>query len=210
MAADAREAILQRLRAAQSRAPEPAQRRPVFAAIDDPLQRYLAECKANLTEVIETATPEASAAAVQTVLKTYCNGLIYAEDDPRIRRLLGDAGIDLSVMWSSERAIPEQTELSITLTDALIAQTGSLLTSSRHGGRGASAVPATHVVYASTDQVLPDLEAAMRFVMDHRLYDASYVGVITGSSRTADIEKILVHGAHGPRKLVVILERSLP
>lgn len=34
----------------------------------------------------------------------------------------------------------------------------------------------------------------------------SYVGLITGSIRTADIEKILVVGAHGPRRLVVILE----
>ena len=34
----------------------------------------------------------------------------------------------------------------------------------------------------------------------------SYVCLITGSSRTADIEKILVMGAHGPRRLVVIVE----
>jgi L-lactate utilization protein LutC len=32
--------------------------------------------------------------------------------------------------------------------------------------------------------------------------------VISGSSRTADIEKILVQGAHGPRRLAVILQTA--
>ena len=39
--------------------------------------------------------------------------------------------------------------------------------------------------------------------------EAPCLCLITGSSRTADIEKILVMGAHGPRRLIVILVRDL-
>jgi L-lactate dehydrogenase complex protein LldG len=68
-------------------------------------------------------------------------------------------------------------------------------------------VPDCHIVYAKIDQLVPDLESALALVQDHGLPSRnSYVGLITGSSRTADIEKILVLGAHGPRRLAVVLQ----
>ena len=76
-------------------------------------------------------------------------------------------------------------------------------------GRGASIIAPVHIVYAQVSQIVPDLESALNLVHERGLYNkASYVGLITGSSRTADIEKILVQGAHGPRRLVLILENS--
>jgi L-lactate dehydrogenase complex protein LldG len=88
-----------------------------------------------------------------------------------------------------------------------VALTGSIVTSSGCGGRGASVVPDCHIVFATTDQLVPDLEAAMALIQQRGLPSkSSYVGLITGSSRTADIEKILVLGAHGPRRLAVVLE----
>jgi L-lactate utilization protein LutC len=42
--------------------------------------------------------------------------------------------------------------------------------------------------------------------MQSNLIEASYFGLISGSSRTADIEKILVQGAHGPIKVAIVLE----
>jgi L-lactate dehydrogenase complex protein LldG len=66
-------------------------------------------------------------------------------------------------------------------------------------------VPPCHIVYARGGQIVPDIAAALARI-PLEIPAASYVGLITGSSRTADIEKILVQGAHGPRRLVVILE----
>jgi L-lactate dehydrogenase complex protein LldG len=86
-----------------------------------------------------------------------------------------------------------------------VAQTGSILTSSECGGRGASIVPPCHIVYGHGSQIVPDIAAALARAQSE-ITGASYVGLISGSSRTADIEKILVQGAHGPRRLVVILE----
>ena len=64
-----------------------------------------------------------------------------------------------------------------------------------------------HIVYAAVSQLVPDLSTALGRVSQERQLDrSSFACVISGSSRTADIEKILVQGAHGPRRLVVILQ----
>lgn len=54
---------------------------------------------------------------------------------------------------------------------------------------------------------VPCLSTALRCLAHARQLDRNpFACVISGSSRTADIEKILVQGAHGPRRLVVILQ----
>jgi L-lactate dehydrogenase complex protein LldG len=77
------------------------------------------------------------------------------------------------------------------------------------GGRGASVIAPCHIVYATVDQLVPDLTTALsRASRDGILDRNSFACVVSGSSRTDDIEKILVQGAHGPRRLVVILQRE--
>jgi len=100
----------------------------------------------------------------------------------------------------------EACEVGITECDALIAQTGSVLVTGRSaGGRALSVLPPHHVVLARREQLLPDLPAA--FELLQRKYGGNYpsfISLITGPSRTGDIERILVLGAHGPKKLTVI------
>ncbi|PYX69569.1 MAG: hypothetical protein DMG72_20555 [Acidobacteria bacterium] len=75
------------------------------------------------------------------------------------------------------------------------------------GGRGASVIAPCHIVFATVAQLVPDLQTALRSAFkEGRLAHNSFACVISGSSRTADIEKILVQGAHGPRRLVIILQ----
>jgi L-lactate dehydrogenase complex protein LldG len=94
----------------------------------------------------------------------------------------------------------------MTLAECLVAQTGSIFVSSQCGGRGASVVAPVHIVVASVGQLVPDLEVAFARLREHgTATQNSFVCLITGSSRTSDIEKILVLGAHGPRRLVTVL-----
>jgi L-lactate dehydrogenase complex protein LldG len=116
--------------------------------------------------------------------------------------------LNLPVLFTDESFDPlalETCDAGITECDALIAQTGSVLITSRSaGGRAASVLPPHHVVLARRDQLLPDLPAA--FDLLKRKYAPDYPGFIsfiTGPSRTGDIERILVLGAHGPKKLTV-------
>lgn len=98
-------------------------------------------------------------------------------------------------------------DAGITACDALIAQTGTVLVTSRSaGGRALSVLPPHHVVLASRKQLLPDLPSATALI--ESLYSGnfpSFISFITGPSRTGDIERILVLGAHGPKKLTVLL-----
>ena len=99
--------------------------------------------------------------------------------------------------------------MGITACDALIAQTGSvLLTAHSGGGRALSVLPPHHVVVAQVNQLVPDLPAAFELLQArYRDYYPSFITFITGPSRTGDIERILVLGAHGPKNLTVILIR---
>ncbi len=65
-------------------------------------------------------------------------------------------------------------------------------------------LPPVHLVIARRDQLLPDLATAITFIRRH--YDGQWpstLSIITGPSRTGDIEKVLVLGAHGPKRLAV-------
>jgi L-lactate dehydrogenase complex protein LldG len=101
----------------------------------------------------------------------------------------------------------ESCDVGITECDALIAQTGSILVTARSaGGRALSVLPPHHVVLARREQLLADLPDA--FALLKKKYGTNYpsfISVITGPSRTGDIERILVLGAHGPKKLTIFV-----
>ncbi len=99
----------------------------------------------------------------------------------------------------------ETCDVGISECDALIAQTGSVLVTNRSaGGRALSVLPPHHVVLARREQLVADLPAAFESLKQK--YADNYPGMIsliTGPSRTGDIERILVLGAHGPKKLTI-------
>ena len=101
----------------------------------------------------------------------------------------------------------EKCDAGITECDALIAQTGSVLVTNRSaGGRALSVLPPHHVVLARREQLLRDLPAVFQLLQQK--YGANYpsmMSLITGPSRTSDIERTLVLGAHGPKKLTIFL-----
>jgi len=98
-------------------------------------------------------------------------------------------------------------DLSVTTCDCLVALTGSIVLTARSGfGRALSVLPPAHLVVARRSQLLPDFTEAFQLL--YARYGKSWpsmLTIITGPSRTSDIEKILVLGAHGPRKLFVLL-----
>ncbi len=101
----------------------------------------------------------------------------------------------------------ESCDAALTECEALVAQTGSVLVSAPGaGGRALSVLPPHHVVLARRNQMVPDLGAALQRVQEKfKGQFPSFLSFISGPSRTGDIERILVLGAHGPKKLTILL-----
>jgi L-lactate dehydrogenase complex protein LldG len=101
----------------------------------------------------------------------------------------------------------EQAEAGITLCEALIARNGSVLISNQNAsGRRLSIFPHHHIVVARSGQLVADLKDGFRLLKSkYGNQLPSMISTITGPSRTADIEKTLVLGAHGPKELFVFL-----
>src|ERR1700761_99901 len=101
----------------------------------------------------------------------------------------------------------EQSEVGFTLCEALIARNGSILISNADmAGRRLSIYPPIHIVMAYTSQLVVDLKDGLNIIKQkYGVQLPSMLSVITGPSRTADIEKTLVLGAHGPKEIFVFL-----
>lgn len=181
--------------------------KPIFAAIPDALERFRRECAGNNTELIVTPDSGASKQALESLLACLPGGEIFVQDAPRLRQPSSGLQGQSDVRWSSAGGPRENSQATITLAEVLVAQTGSVMVSAACGGRGASVVAPVHIVVASIGQLVPTLDDAFARIRERAtVAKNSYLCLVTGSSRTADIEKVLVMGAHGPRRLVVLLE----
>ncbi|MDD4968420.1 MAG: lactate utilization protein [Paludibacter sp.] len=101
----------------------------------------------------------------------------------------------------------ENMQAGITGCELLIARTGSVLVSSAtESGRQMNVFPPVHIVLAHVSQLVNYPEDAYNAIQE-KYGDSlpSTISTITGPSRTADIEKTLVLGAHGPKEFVVFL-----
>jgi len=93
-------------------------------------------------------------------------------------------------------------EASVTSCELLVARTGSIVMSSVHQGRIPSVYAPVHVCVAYTSQLVYDVKDGLVKLKDkYREYLPSLITFATGPSRTADIEKTLVVGVHGPKEV---------
>lgn len=153
---------------------------------------------------------EAARAVLVDLLGAIPAERLLVQDAPLIDAVLGDEpafdaanvadGFDLPNV-----AMGNQFDVALTIADCLVARTGSVIVRNvSAGGRRLSVLPPTHIVVATVDQIVPSLGDGLA-LLRQTPGDWSYGVVISGPSRTADIEKILVLGAHGPKRLIVLL-----
>ncbi|MFI5134063.1 MAG: lactate utilization protein C [Chitinophagales bacterium] len=98
-------------------------------------------------------------------------------------------------------------DVSITGCEALVARTGSIVMSAaQQSGRTVSVYAPVHICIAYVSQLAHDLKDAIQLVKD-KYGDKipSLITFATGPSRTADIEKTLVVGVHGPKEVYLFL-----
>lgn len=214
----AREAILGRVRQALKRpSPEPHwTHEPVKSDRLFPLpeaneaglrQRFRDEFAAIQGEWLEADSVESGKALIAERLHREEIASVLAPDSPKLRKLLDGLS---TVRWVDGNTPTiagwDAMDVGVTLAECLIAESGSVLVSSALSGRAPSVLPPIHWIIATADQLVLGLEEAIAGV--RQKYGAqlpSSFTCVSGPSRTADIEKILVFGAHGPRRVWLLL-----
>ena len=141
-----------------------------------------------------------------------------------VDRSLADEGIELTVMekerpeggpkdtpgrdgeWMREKALGAN--LGLTGADFAVAETGSVVLRAGAGvSRIVSLAPPVHIAVVERGTVLAGLDELFAMLRREAGSDdwASYVNIITGPSRSADIEYTLVTGVHGPGEVHMVL-----
>jgi L-lactate dehydrogenase complex protein LldG len=179
---------------------------PVGETWDEQIDLFAAQC-ADLRAEFFLCADEAEMQARLAALSNECGWQKIAAH-PGVLTDKAAASLPLPTLMTHsgyDLALLEQCDAALTECDALVAQTGSVLITSRSaGGRTLSALTPHHVVLARREQLVPDLTAALALLSAR--YGESYpslMSFITGPSRTGDIERILVLGAHGPKRLSI-------
>lgn len=149
----------------------------------------VAECIAQLNTLAEKKSIE----------KWYCSSAV-------IRTMLEAAGWNKG--WHPTLA---DCHASITSAEALVARTGSLLLSSTaSSGRTSSVYAPIHICLAHEQQLVYDISDAMQLMQQRYGQQLpSFISLASGPSRTADIEKTLVTGVHGPKEVFCFLTQSV-
>lgn len=123
--------------------------------------------------------------------------------EPAIKELL----LKGNIKFSDKEEDLLKTDIGLTLCECLIARTGSvMITSKQLSGRRLPVYSNFHVVVAYSSQLVSNVKDGLKLIKEkYNNQLPSMISTITGPSRTADIEKTLVQGAHGPKEIFVFL-----
>ncbi len=98
-------------------------------------------------------------------------------------------------------------KVGISQFDWAIANTGTLAQEAAPvEQRLVSTLPLVHIALIASDRLVPDLPA---FLTKMNPKNAKYIALVTGASRTADIERVLTIGVHGPERFVIVFVDEL-
>lgn len=206
----ARNNILARLKAAQENRGEIEVKYPDFTSpIYHPLNESLSqEFKTNLEIIGGQVILCKSKSEIANQLKLIC------EEKNRNRLFCTDLKlqklIHSSIQIDSDESSFRELNIGLTGCEFLVAHLGSVLISSAQiSGRRLNVFPETHIVVADESQLTDYLDQAIeKLQIKYKNELPSLISNITGPSRTADIEKTLVMGMHGPKSVIVILSEE--
>lgn len=178
----------------------PAHLRPALPA--DLEAHFVSQLETAAGTLMRAATPAQAVSAITGYLTEY--GLpwrLVAAAEPALQALPWPA--ELGLEYRPPRG---QDVVAVTAAFAAVAETGSLvMLSDPLHPTSLNFLPDVHIVLLRREQIVAHLEDVWLRLRAERSPLPRAVNLITGPSRTADIEQTLQLGAHGPRRLHVIL-----
>ena len=131
------------------------------------------------------------------------------ESNHKLEEICGASG--LTVLQPPLRAHQSQIHTALTGADWAIAETGTLvLDSGSEDLRIATMLSETHIAWIPASRILPDATALSAYLVEKMKSPPGYMAFITGASRTADIERVLAIGVHGPQELHILVMEEEP
>jgi len=203
-----REKILKKIRDALIEKTEPPypiidQESSVYVEMTEPLDVTFAEALVRIAgKFVYCESEDEFIGNLKSFILEKDWGVLFCQD-PKLHHLLKMGGIP----YEAHSDTILNARIGITRCEYLVARLGTVMVSSRLSpGRRITVYPEIHLVLGYTSQLVPDLKQALTNLKKKYRDDfPSMVSLISGPSRTADIEKTLVMGAHGPKELYVFL-----
>lgn len=216
----ARDQILTRLRAAVAQVGETAPEAGALPPLDFDRAERLARLKrlmeAMHAEIVVTDSTGWVAALKNVLRQRTLNGLLYAPETPLGATLAAAWEDDLPPLVGYTQEVEQCKEqlfaidAGITSTKGGIAEVGALiLWPDAHEPRLMSLAPAVHIAVLDADRIHNSLAEAMA---QERWAEGMPTNalLISGPSKTADIELVLTFGVHGPKELIVLILDDQP
>jgi len=161
----------------------------------------IAQAREKLRELITRNSPKKVAISQSELGKRF-----------QVDEILNEIGVASVLISSGSKLRKELSESDIGLTGVslALADTGTLvIKTDNEFDRLVSALPYTHIALLSNRQIFETADSAVskmfELCMGTSEEATGVVSFITGTSRTADIEQVLVKGVHGPNKLHAVL-----
>lgn len=176
---------------------------PIYKTTEDPLEIVFAQKLSAINgKFIFCESENEFIQAVASLVKENNWDNIFCLEE-KIKAMLTKAGLK----YLDKEQDFTSANIGFTFCECLIARTGSVMITSRQvSGRRLPVYSNIHVVVAYTSQLFYNIKEGLQFIKDkYNGQIPSMIANITGPSRTADIEKTLVQGAHGPKEIYVCL-----
>ena len=169
---------------------------------EDPVERFIAKTE----RVSGMVTRVKRASGISKVVEEHVDRFSLSDDlvvapDPALE----------DITWSNRfrverRAAQGSDQTSVTAAYAGVGETGTVvLLSGAHSPTTLNFLPEDHLIVLRRSRIVPHLEDVWTLLREERDGLPRTVNLITGPSRTGDVEQIIQEGAHGPRRLHVIL-----
>jgi len=164
--------------------------------------------KAVSAEILRVKTPAEARDALLDLMRSLEAKKAVAvrcplQEKAGIPEALKSAGIQLFTERADIAEHAATADVGISGVEFAVAETGSVCQNATAiEDRLVSMLPPVHVAFLDSNRVIPGIEDA--FEIFSKIFDRGYISFITGPSRTADIERVLTIGVHGPSRLILI------
>jgi L-lactate dehydrogenase complex protein LldG len=172
----------------------------------DLVETFVAQARRIGAQVSRALPAEAVSAVVRALGAAGCGTVALADDLPdrdALSQALQTAGLAVrstADLWPTRRA-----DGGVSLARLGVAETGSVLLHSSSENRRVELCVDVHLVLLAVDRLVAELDAAFRVLREISLRPPAYATLVSGPSRSADIERQLTIGVHGPRALHILL-----